>query len=46
MGLGKELFECMLREEKLGPEKFGYDRPSNKLLGLLGKHYGLRNYAQ
>ena len=45
MGLGKELFECMLKYEGLGPEKFGYDRPSNKLLGFLSKHYGLKNYA-
>jgi alpha-tubulin N-acetyltransferase 1 len=46
MGLGKELFEVMLSHEGLGPEKFGYDRPSNKLLGFLSKHYGLKNYTQ
>ena len=45
MGLGKELFEVMLQEEGIGAEKFGYDRPSPKLLGFLSKYYGLKNYS-
>ncbi|XP_053963288.1 alpha-tubulin N-acetyltransferase 1-like [Anastrepha ludens] len=40
-GLGKELFQTMLREEKWVPVKCSVDRPSEKLLGFLKKHYGL-----
>jgi alpha-tubulin N-acetyltransferase 1 len=35
----------MLEKENIRPEKFGYDRPSPKLLGFLAKHYGLKNYV-
>ncbi|CAD8125994.1 unnamed protein product [Paramecium sonneborni] len=43
-GIGKELFEEMLRCEIICPEKLAYDRPSPKLLGFLKKHYHLQNY--
>ncbi|CAD8181919.1 unnamed protein product [Paramecium octaurelia] len=43
-GIGKELFEEMLRCEIIYPEKLAYDRPSPKLLGFLKKHYHLSNY--
>ncbi|CAD8115754.1 unnamed protein product [Paramecium primaurelia] len=43
-GIGKELFEEMLRQEMLRPEKLGYDRPSPKLLGFLKKYYNLQSY--
>ena len=37
--------EAVLSNENLKPAKMGYDRPSNKLLGFLRKHYGLANYT-
>ncbi|XP_055385603.1 alpha-tubulin N-acetyltransferase [Condylostylus longicornis] len=40
-GLGKDLFETMLQEEQWDPRKLAIDRPSDKLLGFLKKHYGL-----
>ncbi|XP_015042475.2 alpha-tubulin N-acetyltransferase 1 isoform X1 [Drosophila pseudoobscura] len=40
-GLGKRLFETMLREENWTPLKCSVDRPSEKLLAFFGKHYGL-----
>ncbi|CAD8193624.1 unnamed protein product [Paramecium octaurelia] len=43
-GIGKELFEEMLRQEMLRPEKLAYDRPSPKLLGFLKKYYNLSSY--
>lgn len=43
-GLGKVLFEEMLRNEGVRPHELGYDRPSPKLLGFLRKHYKLSNY--
>ena len=39
-GLGKILFEHMLEHENLLPEQLAVDRPSEKLLGFLRKHYG------
>lgn len=44
-GYGKALFEKMLQVEGISPEKLGYDRPSDKLLGFLSKHYGLKRYV-
>lgn len=35
----------MLEAESVKPEKLGYDRPSEKLLGFLAKHYGLKRYV-
>ncbi|CAK69405.1 unnamed protein product (macronuclear) [Paramecium tetraurelia] len=43
-GIGKELFEEMLRQEMLRPEKLAYDRPSPKLLGFIKKYYNLSSY--
>jgi GNAT acetyltransferase, Mec-17 len=45
-GLGKVLFEFMLEYENLLPEQLAIDRPSEKLLSFLRKHYGelLLNY--
>ena len=43
-GVGRQLFEAMLRREALDPSDFGYDRPSPKLLGFLRKHYALVDY--
>lgn len=40
-GLGKELFEAMLERENFQPHKLAIDRPSDKLLGFMKKHYGL-----
>lgn len=44
-GFGKYLFEYMLDNEKIEPYKMGYDRPSEKLLSFLKKHYGLEHYV-
>lgn len=35
----------MLQMENVRPEKLAYDRPSEKLLGFLAKHYGLKRYV-
>lgn len=40
-GLGKELFDRMLKDENWKPIKCSVDRPSEKLLAFLKKHYGL-----
>lgn len=40
-GLGKILFEYMIEYESLLPEQLAIDRPSDKLLGFLRKHYAL-----
>jgi len=40
-GLGKDLFETMIQEEQWDPRKLAVDRPSDKLLGFLKKHYNL-----
>nr|CAH7713237.1 unnamed protein product [Callosobruchus chinensis] len=42
-GLGKRLFEHMLQKEGIEPVKMAVDRPSEKLLGFLNKHYGLHS---
>lgn len=39
-GLGKELFEHMLERENFIPRKLAIDRPSDKLIAFLQKHYG------
>jgi alpha-tubulin N-acetyltransferase 1 len=44
-GQGKQVFEKMLEKEAVRPEKLGYDRPSEKLLAFLAKHYGLKRYV-
>lgn len=40
-GLGKILFEHMLAEEGWYPQRLAVDRPSEKLVAFLRKHYGL-----
>ncbi|CAK9877039.1 unnamed protein product [Sphagnum jensenii] len=44
MGLGYQLFEGMLKHEKKQACQLAYDRPSNKLLMFLAKHYKLYKY--
>lgn len=44
-GHGKGLFEKMLACEGVRPEKLGYDKPSDKFIAFLGKHYGLKRYV-
>ena len=44
-GHGRALFDKMLEFEQCGPEKLAYDRPSEKLLAFLGKHFGLKKYV-
>ncbi|KAK7862401.1 hypothetical protein R5R35_008092 [Gryllus longicercus] len=41
MGCGKLLYEFMLQEEHIGPEQLAIDRPSEKFLAFLHKHYNL-----
>ncbi|KAM9166960.1 LOW QUALITY PROTEIN: alpha-tubulin N-acetyltransferase 1 [Mergus octosetaceus] len=40
-GYGRELFQHMLKSERMEPWRLAVDRPSEKLLGFLRKHYGL-----
>lgn len=40
-GLGRRLFEHMLEKERYKPNQLAIDRPSEKLLAFLRKHYGL-----
>jgi len=42
-GCGKKLFETMLRREEVEPRYLAVDRPSDKLISFLRKHYGLAN---
>lgn len=42
-GFGKILFEYMLEKQQIEPVKMAIDRPSDKFLGFLNKHYGLNN---
>ncbi|XP_056634865.1 alpha-tubulin N-acetyltransferase-like isoform X2 [Diorhabda sublineata] len=41
-GLGKQLFEYMLRKENIEPVQMAIDRPSEKLLSFFNKHYSLK----
>ncbi|XP_066437657.1 alpha-tubulin N-acetyltransferase 1 isoform X2 [Eleutherodactylus coqui] len=41
-GFGKELFGFMLRIEQVEPQHLAIDRPSEKFLSFLWKHYNLR----
>lgn len=43
-GIGKKLFDLMLKDSGCRPEKIAYDRPSEKLLKFLSKHFGLKRY--
>ncbi|KAM4641113.1 alpha-tubulin N-acetyltransferase 1 isoform 2-T2 [Discoglossus pictus] len=42
-GFGKELFTSMLRNEHVEPQHLAIDRPSEKFLSFLKKHYNLRS---
>lgn len=42
-GRGLELFQHMLQTERMDPRRLAVDRPSQKLLSFLQKHYGLRD---
>jgi alpha-tubulin N-acetyltransferase 1 len=35
----------MLQCENANPAKLGYDRPSEKLIGFCGKHFGLKKFT-
>lgn len=39
-GLGREMFDVMLEREGVEPQKLAIDRPSDKLIAFLRKHYG------
>ncbi|XP_071443721.1 alpha-tubulin N-acetyltransferase-like [Hetaerina americana] len=41
MGCGKKLFDYMLQKENLSAGQLAIDRPSQKFLSFLKKHYGL-----
>ncbi|XP_046395865.1 alpha-tubulin N-acetyltransferase-like [Ischnura elegans] len=41
MGCGKKLFDYMLQKENLSPGQLAIDRPSEKFIAFLYKHYGL-----
>lgn len=40
-GHGRQLFDIMLKYQGVQPHQLAYDRPSHKLMGFLGKHFGL-----
>ncbi|XP_057364994.1 alpha-tubulin N-acetyltransferase 1-like isoform X1 [Daphnia carinata] len=44
MGLGKVLFTHFLEDENIHVDKIAIDRPSEKFLGFLRKHYGLVDF--
>ncbi len=45
-GIGKQLFDYMLKFEKKTPTELAYDRPSPKLLSFLRKYFGLNDFIQ
>ena len=45
-GIGKQLFDYMLKFEKKIPTELAYDRPSPKLLSFLKKYFGLCDFIQ
>ncbi|KAK7865930.1 hypothetical protein R5R35_005004 [Gryllus longicercus] len=40
-GLGKELFDHMLRDSDISPKHLALDRPSDTFMAFVRKHYGL-----
>ena len=44
-GYGKLLYDAMLIREAIRPEKLAIDRPSEKFLGFMKKHFNLFNYS-
>ena len=45
-GIGKQLFDYMLKFEKKMPTELAYDRPSPKLLSFLRKYFGLNDFVE
>ena len=43
-GIGKNLFDFMLKVENIRADQLAYDRPTLRLLAFLKKNYGLDNY--
>ena len=43
-GVGIKLFETMIQNEKTEAKNLAYDRPSQKLLYFLKKHYQLSSF--
>jgi alpha-tubulin N-acetyltransferase 1 len=41
-----QLFDKMLESEKALPFRLAFDKPSEKLLGFMRKHYGLISYKR
>ena len=44
-GHGKKLFDIMLAYMRTEPAKIAFDRPSDKLIAFLGKHFRLTSYV-
>lgn len=45
LGIGRRLFDHMLRDQNCHPARLAYDRPSIKMFPFLSKHYSLVNYV-
>jgi len=43
-GLGMKLFDTMLKQEAIMPERLAYDKPSPKMLAFLQKHFKLARF--
>lgn len=44
VGYGKELYELFIQSDNINPSKIAIDRPSQKLLSFMKRHYGLADY--
>lgn len=44
LGIGKILYEYMLEHQKVPPNKIGIDKPSEKLINFMRRHYNLARY--
>ena len=44
-GFGKQLFEFMLDDQRTEPHYLAYDKPTEKFLSFLSKHYGLKTFV-
>ena len=45
-GIGKQLFDYMIKFEKKNPKELAYDRPSPKLISFLRKYFGLQGFIR
>ena len=45
-GQGRKLFDIMLSYMNSEPAMIAYDRPSDKLMGFLAKHFNLRDHVK